>query len=75
MGGARKTTRSNTSSTGSHVWIINGYHRTSQKTVYANMGWNGSSNGWYQISTDLHFTTDNGDYATKFWKISELRKK
>lgn len=73
MGGSRTKTRSNSDGLGSHVWVINGYN--TNKTIYANMGWEGSSNGWYQISSDLKFDTKNGIYSTKFWTIGKLRNK
>lgn len=77
MGGTR-------SNGGRHVWVLDGYaayneflspnHFLVKEYLHANMGWGGSSNGWYYIDPTLTFETDNGIYGTNFWYISKLRK-
>ncbi len=85
MGATRLNAGKDTpTATGNHVWVLDGYGRQAifegttvhvYDYLHANMGWNGSYNGWYCIDTSLSFETGNGDYDTDYWYISKLRKK
>lgn len=73
---------------GSHAWVIDGFAIT-QKGLYreivknndlfwhANMGWSGSSNGWYKINSDLSmdWETSMGNYKGELYVIPSIKKK
>lgn len=88
MGATRRNAGPNVpTATGNHVWVLDGYVCISKPAeiiinrdyFHANMGWNGSYNGWYLASTsyaapNVSFETGNGNYDTDFWVITKLRK-
>lgn len=81
MGASRRTENGGE---GSHAWVIDGYavcNKTSRELVkafnvyfHANMGWNGTDDGYYLLKSDtsLDFETENGDYNFDFWEIPEI---
>lgn len=81
MGASRRT---EDGGEGSHAWVIDGYavcDKTSRELVkafnvyfHANMGWNGTDDGYYLVKPDtsLDFETENGTYNFDFWEIPEI---
>lgn len=74
--------------TWAHMWIIDGYARcvksaariiVQQYDVYfhANMGWNGTDNGYYKVNKDtsLDFETNAGNFNSNFLTFSSITKK
>lgn len=72
---------------GSHAWVIDGYAictKTSREILrnndlyfHANMGWDGTDNGFYKVNADAStdFETTLGTYNINFWEITEIHKK
>lgn len=44
---------------GGHAWLVTGYKTDNEKRVYMNWGWDGSSDGWFNLATN----SENGMYA------------
>lgn len=71
----------------SHAWIIDGYAVCAKTTreilrnndlyFHANMGWSGSSDGYYKVNEDTStdFETAQGNYNLNFWEITEIHRK
>ena len=73
------------SSGGEHEWVIDGYLQTQipsanpnliyyNNYVHANMGWNGTDNGWYLLNQiPPSFETINGNYDKDVWMICNIQ--
>lgn len=85
MGGARTTNESAGKVT--HAWVIDGYAicikasreilRNNDLYFHANMGWDGTDNGFYKVNADtsIGFETYAGNYNVDFWEITDIHKK
>lgn len=72
---------------GSHAWVIDVYAictKTSREILrnndlyfHANMGWDGTDNGFYKVNADAStdFETTLGTYNINFGEITEIHKK